>query len=72
MPAAELASWAVTLRPAAGGPGADAIDAGLRGARVPVIGRIADGRVWLDLRTIAGGEVPDVAAAVRSLGVAAL
>jgi L-seryl-tRNA(Ser) seleniumtransferase len=72
MPAAELASWAVTLRPAAGGPGADAIDAGLRGAPVPVVGRIAEGRVWLDVRTIAGGEVADVAAAVRSLGLAAL
>ena len=66
MPQAELASWAVTL----GGPGgADALDAGLRGAAVPVIGRIAGGRMWLDVRTIAADEVADVAAAVRALGI---
>jgi L-seryl-tRNA(Ser) seleniumtransferase len=69
MPAAELASWAVTL---AGDAGADAIDAGLRGATVPVVGRIADRRVWLDARTIAADEIAVVAAAVRSLGLAAL
>jgi L-seryl-tRNA(Ser) seleniumtransferase len=65
MPQAALASWAVTLRGAAG---ADAIDAGLRGAKLPVIGRIADGRVWLDVRTIAADETAEVAAAVRGLG----
>jgi len=64
MPTSELASWAVTLR---GPGGADALDAGLRRAAVPVIGRIALGRVWLDVRTIAGDEVADVAAAARAL-----
>jgi L-seryl-tRNA(Ser) seleniumtransferase len=75
MPLAALASWAVTLRGLAGavgrradtGLGADAIDAGLRGAPVPVVGRIEDGRVWLDMRTIAAGEVAAVAAAVQAL-----
>jgi len=68
MPMAQLASWAVTLR-GAGGASADAIDVGLRRARVPVIGRIADGRVWLDVRTVGSGEGADVVAAVRTLGV---
>jgi L-seryl-tRNA(Ser) seleniumtransferase len=68
MPTGELASWAVTVRGASAGPGADAIDAALRGAGVPVVGRIEDGRVWLDLRTIAADEAAEVAAAVRALG----
>jgi L-seryl-tRNA(Ser) seleniumtransferase len=65
MPQAALPSWAVTLRGAAG---ADAIDAALRGAPVPVIGRIADGRMWLDVRTIAADEAAGVAAAVQAVG----
>ena len=34
--------------------------------RLPVVGRIEDGRLWLDVRTIdaAAGEVAEVAAAV--------
>jgi len=68
MPTGELASWAVTLRGTSAGSGADAIDAGLRRAGVPVVGRIDDGRVWLDVRTIAADEVDQVAAAVRALG----
>jgi len=67
MPTAELASWAVTLCGTAAGGGADAIDAALRGARPPVVGRIAEGRVWLDVRTIAPDEVDEVAAAVRAV-----
>ncbi|HET9624089.1 MAG TPA: L-seryl-tRNA(Sec) selenium transferase [Kofleriaceae bacterium] len=67
MPTAELASWAVTL---AGAP-ADAIDLGLRHARVPVIGRIEGGRVWLDVRTIAAVEHADVVAAVQALALPA-
>jgi len=67
MPTARLASWAVTLRGTAAALGADAIDASLRRAPVPVVGRIEDARVWLDARTIAADEVAAVAAAVRSL-----
>jgi L-seryl-tRNA(Ser) seleniumtransferase len=55
MPTAELPSWAVTLR-AEGGGSADALDRGLRVAAVPVVGRIEDGRVWLDVRTIDTGD----------------
>ncbi|MDB4959306.1 MAG: L-seryl-tRNA(Sec) selenium transferase [Myxococcales bacterium] len=61
MPTAQLASYAVTLR----GKPADQIDRALRAAPVPVVGRIEDGRVWLDLRTIAETEVDDVARAAR-------
>jgi L-seryl-tRNA(Ser) seleniumtransferase len=68
MPAAQLASWAVTLRGTSAGLGADVIDAALRRASVPVVGRIEDGRLWLDVRTIAAGEAAEVAAAVRALG----
>ena len=46
-PAARIASWAVHL------PGnAVQIEAAARGARLPIIGRIHDGRFLLDLRTI--------------------
>jgi seryl-tRNA(Sec) selenium transferase len=54
------------------GGSADAIDAALRRAPVPVVARIEGGRVWLDVRTIAAGEAADVAAAVRALGPAPL
>jgi len=64
MPTAQLASWAVTLRGGAGA-GADALDRGLR--RGGVVARIEDGRVWLDVRTIASDEVEAVVAAVRAL-----
>ena len=67
MPTAELASWAVTL---AGRP-ADAIEAGLRAAPVPVVARVADDRVWLDVRTVHPDELADVVAAVASLGIGA-
>jgi L-seryl-tRNA(Ser) seleniumtransferase len=69
MPTAALSSWAVTLCGALGAdaPGADEIDAGLRRAPVPVIGRIEHGRVWLDVRTLAPDDTPAVAAAVRAL-----
>jgi L-seryl-tRNA(Ser) seleniumtransferase len=63
MPTAELASWAVTL---AGKP-ADELDRALRRAATPVIGKIEDGRMWLDVRTIADDELDDTAAAVRRI-----
>ena len=64
MPLATLPSWAVTLD---GEPGAVAIEAGLRGATVPVVARLADDRVWLDVRTLADDEVGEVAAAVAAI-----
>jgi len=68
MPTAALASWAVTLRgDGDGARGADELDGGLRRAALPVVGRIEDGRLWLDVRTIAADELLAVAAAVRGL-----
>jgi L-seryl-tRNA(Ser) seleniumtransferase len=62
MPTAELASWAVTIS----GRSADALDKALRAHAI--VGRIEDGSLWLDVRTIAPDEHADVAAAVRALG----
>lgn len=61
MPTAELPSWAVTL---AGVP-VDQLDRRLRAAAVPVIARIEDGRLWLDVRTIDDADLELVVAAVR-------
>jgi L-seryl-tRNA(Ser) seleniumtransferase len=61
MPTAELPSFAVTVR----GMPPDQLDRRLRAARVPVVARIEDGRLWLDVRTLAEGELADVAAALR-------
>ncbi|MBE7448252.1 MAG: L-seryl-tRNA(Sec) selenium transferase, partial [Kofleriaceae bacterium] len=69
MPLAELPSWAVTVRRAGGD--ALAVDAALRAAAVPVVARVEDGRVWLDLRTIAATEDDDVVAAVAGVARAA-
>ncbi|HVV83442.1 MAG TPA: L-seryl-tRNA(Sec) selenium transferase, partial [Kofleriaceae bacterium] len=66
LPLASLPSFAVTLTGGPGGPGATALEAALRAAPVPVIARLEDGRVWLDVRTIADDEVADVAAALAS------
>jgi L-seryl-tRNA(Ser) seleniumtransferase len=65
MPTAELASFAVTIS----GRSADDLDRALRAAAVPVIARIEDAKLWLDVRTISDEDVPDVIAAVRGLAV---
>ena len=61
MPTASLPSWAVTLK----GASADQLDRGLR--RAAIVGRIEDGRVWLDVRTVPPADLPAVVAAVRAL-----
>jgi L-seryl-tRNA(Ser) seleniumtransferase len=57
MPTAELPSFAVTMSEP------EALDRKLRGAAVPVIARIEDGRLWLDVRTIADDELDAVVSA---------
>ena len=64
MPTAELPSWAVVLA----GRSADALDRQLRAGPVPVIGRIADAKLWLDVRTVTDEDVPDLVAALMALG----
>jgi L-seryl-tRNA(Ser) seleniumtransferase len=58
MPTAELPSFAVTL-PAE-------LEPALRAARVPVIGRLEAGKLWLDVRTIGDDELDDIAAALAT------
>jgi L-seryl-tRNA(Ser) seleniumtransferase len=58
MPTAELPSFAVTL-PAE-------LEPALRAARVPIIGRLEAGKLWLDVRTIGDDELDDVAAVIAA------
>lgn len=60
-PEVPLPSWAVSLR---GPTGATALAAHLRTAITPVVGRIEDDRLLLDVRTVAPDEVDTLVAAV--------
>ncbi len=60
MPTAQLPSWAVVIA----GRNADALDRQLRSAPVPVVARIEDGKLWLDVRTISDEDVPEIIGAV--------
>jgi L-seryl-tRNA(Ser) seleniumtransferase len=60
-PTAEIPSVGITIAGRA-----DAIEQRLRRNDPPIIGRIADGRVILDLRTVASREDAELAAAVRA------
>jgi L-seryl-tRNA(Ser) seleniumtransferase len=63
LPLLELEGPAVALAPSP--DGADAQAAALRGCDPPIVGRIQDGRVLLDPRTITDAEVELVAEALR-------
>jgi len=64
LPTVEPWSWAVAASARdAGGPSADALDARLRRAAPPVIGRIAEDRLLLDVRTLGDDDLPAVARA---------
>ncbi|HUS65394.1 MAG TPA: L-seryl-tRNA(Sec) selenium transferase [Kofleriaceae bacterium] len=67
LPAAEVDSFAVALD----GAPADDIDAALRAADVPVVARIADDRVLLDVRTLVGDDDLDAAAAAARAALGA-
>jgi L-seryl-tRNA(Ser) seleniumtransferase len=64
LPLTELPGIVCVLEP--GADGADELTARLRAADPPVIARIADDRVILDVRTIADDELEAAAASVRS------
>ncbi len=64
MPAQEFPSRAVTLRVPGGS--ADDLARRLRSHRPAVVGRVANGQVWLDMIAVADDELPEVAAAVRA------
>ncbi|CRY16189.1 selenocysteine synthase [Yersinia enterocolitica] len=63
LPVDRLPSWAVTFTPKEGrGSALEALTARWRGSAKPIIGRVADGRLWLDLRCL-----EDEAALLREL-----
>ncbi|HEX5849118.1 MAG TPA: hypothetical protein VFY59_07945, partial [Rubrobacter sp.] len=62
LPTYEISSFAVRL----GGTDAEVLAAHLRASDPPVIGRVHEGRVWLDVRTLLPGEEEAVIEAVRN------
>jgi L-seryl-tRNA(Ser) seleniumtransferase len=64
LPEQRLASWAVALSHADQAP--DRLAAQLRRGRPGVVGRVAGGKVILDMLTVADEEVIEVAAAVKA------
>ena len=46
-------------------PPPEVLKARLRSCRIPVVARIADGRVLLDMLTVDDDELPDLARAVQ-------
>jgi L-seryl-tRNA(Ser) seleniumtransferase len=69
LPLAEPETWAVALGP--GAAGADDLAAALAAGEPAVVARIADGRVLLDVRTVADDEVEALAGAVARAAAAA-
>jgi L-seryl-tRNA(Ser) seleniumtransferase len=62
LPGAEMPSVAVRLR--APDLGADALALKFRRASVPIVARVANARVLLDMRTVFADELPDILEAV--------
>ena len=63
LPVYEIPSFAVRL----GGRDAASLAEGLRTADPPVVGRVADDRLWLDARTLLPGDEEAVVEAVRTI-----
>lgn len=64
LPEERIASRALALQLRVG---ADEVAALLRLSDPPVIGRIAEGRLLLDILTVSDGEIPELAAAVKTV-----
>ncbi len=64
-PGAKLKTWLVRLTPGTGHLTPDTLSARLRGSEPPVVARIADDRVVLDLRTIPADQMETVVRAAR-------
>lgn len=64
LPEERLASWALALRPAMG---AEAAASRLRTGEVPVIGRIQDERLLLDMLTVGEDDLTALAQALRTV-----
>jgi L-seryl-tRNA(Ser) seleniumtransferase len=61
LPTYEIPSFAVRL----GGMDAEALAEGLRSGDPPVVGRVREGKLWLDARTLLPGDEEAVIGAVR-------
>jgi L-seryl-tRNA(Ser) seleniumtransferase len=61
LPTYEIPSFAVRL----GGADVEVLAAGLRAADPPVVGRVGEGRLWLDARTLLPDDEEAVIGAVR-------
>ncbi|MEJ7652037.1 MAG: L-seryl-tRNA(Sec) selenium transferase [Chloroflexia bacterium] len=66
LPGSELSSTALVLRPEALNLTADSLAARLRAGRPPVVGRIEDGELWLDPRTVLPEQEEPLLHAVRA------
>ncbi|HKH77249.1 MAG TPA: L-seryl-tRNA(Sec) selenium transferase [Rubrobacteraceae bacterium] len=64
LPTFEIPSYAVRL---SGEDGAEALAERLRTAEAPVVGRVGEGWLWLDARTLLNGDEEAVLEAVRGL-----
>jgi L-seryl-tRNA(Ser) seleniumtransferase len=64
LPLHEIPSYAVRLRDGAGD--ANAIAGKLRSADPPVVGRVGEGSVWLDVRTLLDGDEEEILRAVEA------
>lgn len=65
LPLYEIPSYAVRLKDEAGDP--DAVAEKLRAANPPVIGRVGEERLWLDVRTLLDGDEEAILEAVEAL-----
>jgi L-seryl-tRNA(Ser) seleniumtransferase len=61
LPTYEIPSFAVRL----GGTDAEALARDLRSAEPPVVGRVREGRLWLEVRTLLSGDEEAVVGALR-------
>ena len=66
LPLHEIPSYAVRLKDEA--DDADAVSEKLRAADPPVIGRVGEERLWLDVRTLLDGDEEAILEAVEALG----
>jgi len=64
LPEERITSWAVVLHPRIGAEEAASF---LRSCHPAVIGRINEGRLLLDMLAVSDGDLPELAAALRSV-----
>ena len=65
LPQQDLESCSVVVASAA--LSAETLGDRLRGGGVPIVGRIHQGKLWLDMRTVTDDELPDIVAALGAI-----